>query len=51
MRWILLAAIVAGLGCVRGVTVCVEASHTRPSPDWQRNDAVGASVCTEHGPK
>ncbi len=38
-------------GCVRTVTTCIEASHARPSADWQRNDAVGASVCVEHGPR
>lgn len=38
-------------GCVRSVTTCIEASHSRPSPDWQRNDSVGASVCAEIGPR
>lgn len=46
-----LAALLSLPACVRTVTVCVEASHSRPSPDWQRNDSVGASVCTEHGPR
>ena len=44
----LLLAVLLG-GCVRSVTVCVEASHGRVDRDWQRNDQVGASVCTEHG--
>lgn len=48
--WVAAAALLLG-GCVRTVTTCIEASHSRPSADWQRNDSVGASVCVEHGPR
>jgi hypothetical protein len=49
VRALLLALALSG--CVRSVTTCIEASHSRPSPDWQRNDSVGASVCVEHSPR
>jgi hypothetical protein len=47
---VFLAALLSLPSCVRTVTTCIEASHSRPSADWQRHDSVGASVCVEHGP-
>lgn len=49
MRLALMLLALVLSSCVRTVTVCIEAGHSRPSQDWQRNDSVGASICTEHG--
>lgn len=49
LLFLLLLALLA-VACVRRGQVCIEASHSRPSADWQRNDSIGASVCAEVEP-
>lgn len=54
VRGVLLAALVAGLGCVRSVTTCVtyDRALQRPDPDtYVQRDSAGASVCVETGPR
>lgn len=38
------------LSCVRRGQVCIEASHGRVDPGWQRNDSIGASACVDVEP-
>lgn len=46
----LLVLVLLTCACVRRGQVCLEASHGRVDPGWQRQDSVGASVCAEVEP-
>lgn len=49
-RAALLVAALALSACVRRGQVCLEASHGRAAPSWERQDTVGASVCVDVEP-